>query len=267
MRPTLENIVGGFTLFADKPVRVGDFCSFGEHKGTVEQIGLRSIRIRAFDRTMISIPNAKFADLEIVNWAHCDQMLIEATIGLRFETTPDQMRYVLAKIREMLHAHPMIDPATIRVRYAGPAAFSRDVGIRIYALTREWNAFFAIREDIFLRIDDIVEQSGTGYAFPSQTLYMGRDGGLDRERSDAAVEEVRAWRRTGKLPFPRLGAARIKQLEGTLDYPPRGSVDASPAPAHGPEPEPLSTEPLPIAPSPEPLPAEAPAPGEGRPHR
>jgi MscS family membrane protein len=216
VRPTLENIVGGFTLFADRPVRVGDFCSFGDHMGTIEEIGLRSTRVRAQDRTLISIPNARLADLEIINWAQCDQMLINATIGLRFETTPDQMRYVLAKIREMLHAHPKIDPATIRVRYIGPGASSRDVSVRIYALTREWNEFFAIREDVFLRIDDIVEEAGTGYAFPSQTLYMTRDEGLDRERSEAAVQEVQAWRHSGKLPFPRLAAARSSRAPSTI---------------------------------------------------
>jgi MscS family membrane protein len=262
VRPTLENIIGGFTLFADRPVRVGDFCSFGDHMGTIEEIGLRSTRVRALDRTLISIPNARFADLEIINWAKCDQMLINATIGLRFETTPDQMRYVLAKIREMLHAHPKIDPATIRVRYIGPGASSRDVSVRIYALTREWNEFFAIREDVFLRIDDIVEEAGTGYAFPSQTLYMTRDEGLDRERSEAAVQEVQVWRHSGKLPFPGLAAARMAELEGTLDYPPRGSVDTSSALPAGPEPEPLSTEPLSAETPREPPAAEAQEEGE-----
>jgi MscS family membrane protein len=243
-------------------VRVGDFCSFGDHMGTIEEIGLRSTRVRALDRTLVSIPNARFADLEIINWAKCDQMLINATIGLRFETTPDQMRYALAKIREMLHAHPKIDPATIRVRYIGPGASSRDVSVRIYALTREWNEFFAIREDVFLRIDDIVEEAGSGYAFPSQTLYMTRDEGLDRERSEAAVQEVQAWRHSGKLPFPRLAAARMAELGGTLDYPPRGSVDTSSARPTEPEPQPLSIEPLSAETPDEPPAAEAQEEGE-----
>ncbi|MGI9511746.1 MAG: mechanosensitive ion channel family protein, partial [Anderseniella sp.] len=245
IRPTLENLVGGVILYIDKPVRVGDFCSFGTDIGTVERIGVRSTEIRALDRTLVTVPNAQFADMKLVNWAHCDRLLINQTIGLRFETTTDQMRLVLAKIREMLHAHPRIDRNTVRVRYAGPADSSRDVNIRIHALTRDWNDFHAIREDVFLRIDDIIDQSGTGYAFPSQTLYLNRDKGLDPTLQKEAEEQTKRWRRTGKLPFPRLSEDRINELEGTLDYPPKGSVEAGGEIELDPETsEPLFSEPL-----------------------
>ncbi len=241
IRPTLENFIGGMILFIDKPVRVGDFCSFGDKMGTVESVGIRSTHIRALDRTLVAVPNAAFVDMEIVNWAECDQMLIRTTIGLRYETGPDQMRYLLAKLREMLHAHPRIDPSTVRVRFAGYGASSLDVEIRVYAMTREWNDFFAIREDIYLRVNEIVEKSGTGFAFPSRTLYLGRDDGLDEERSDAARQKLQSWRRSGRLPFPNMPAAKADQLAGTLDYPPRGSPDAYAPEAQTPEAaEPLS---------------------------
>jgi MscS family membrane protein len=225
IRPTLENLIGGFILYVDKPVRIGDFCTFGDQSGMVENIGVRSTQIRALDRTVISIPNAQFADMQIINWAQCDQMLITQTIGLRYETDADQLRYVLAKIQEMFHGHPRIDSDTVRVRFAGYGASSLDVAIRVYAKTREWNDFFAIQEDVFFRIKDIVEQSGTGFAFPSQTLYLGKDDGLDTELGKKAKQEVSVWRRTGQLPFPRLAAARLKQLADSLSYPPRGSPD------------------------------------------
>lgn len=227
IRPTLENLIGGVILYMDKPVRVGDFCTFGTDMGTIESIGIRSTQIRARDRTLISIPNAQFADMKLINWAYCDRMLIQTEIGLRFETTPDQIRYVLAKIREMVYAHPRIDRETVRVRYHGPAASSRDIGIRIYALTREWNDFFAIREDIFLRIDGIVEEAGTGYAFPSQTLYMRRDDGIDTTLQEEAESTVKTWRRTRRLPFPRMPEEDIDRISGTLDYPPKGSPEAA----------------------------------------
>ena len=232
IRPTLENLIGGIVLFTDKPIRVGDFCSFGGMTGTVENIGVRSTQIRGLDRTLISVPNAKFADMELINWANCDSMLITATIGLRYETEDDQLRHVLVKIREMLHAHPKIQRDTVRVRFAGYGASSLDVSIRVYALTREWNEFHAIKEDVFLRIKSIVRASGTGFAFPSQTLYMSRDDGVDAERAKEAATEVESWRRTGNLPFPRLRGRQMDELEGTLDYPPQGSTEAA---------EPLST--------------------------
>jgi MscS family membrane protein len=226
LRPTLENLVGGVMLYIDRPVRVGDFCSFGDEKGTVEGIGIRSTKLRAINRTLISIPNAQFADMQIVNWAECDQMLIDEAIGLRYETEPDQLRYLLAQLRKMLHAHPRIDSTTVRVRFTGYGDSALNISIRVYAETREWNDFFAIREDILLRVYDIVTEAGSGFAFPSQTLYMSRDTGLDAKSAGEAKATVAAWRKNKQLPFPRLSREEIERLEGTLDYPPYGSPEA-----------------------------------------
>ena len=116
IRPTLENIMGGFVLFADKPVRVGEFCSFGDKMGTVEEIGLRSTRLRGLDRTVITVPNADFAQMQIVNFTRRDMNLFQCKIGLRYETTPDQLRYVAAKIRKLLIQHSKVSPDPARVR-------------------------------------------------------------------------------------------------------------------------------------------------------
>jgi MscS family membrane protein len=225
IRPTLENLIGGIMLYLDQPVRVGDWCAFGDKTGTVETIGVRSTKIRTLDRTLVTIPNASLADMQLINWAKCDRMLIQETIGLRYETENDQLRHVLVKFREMLHAHPKIHSDTVRVRFTGFGLSSLDIGVRIYALTRDFNEYYAIREDVFLRMGDIVKASGSSFAFPSQTLYMGRDDGLDSELGKAASREVEQWRKTGKLPFPRLSADRKEQLHDTLDFPPRGSVE------------------------------------------
>ncbi len=225
IRPTLENLIGGFVLFVDKPVRVGDYCSFGDKQGTVEKIGVRSTQVRALDRTLISIPNSQFVDMQLINWARCDQMMITHTLGLRYETEPDQLRYVLAKTREMLHSHPRIDPDTIRVRFAGYGASSLDIDLRVYAKTREWNDFYAIKEDVLLRIAEIVKSAGTGFAFPSRTIYVTKDGGLDEKLGDKAQEEVKAWRRRREYPFPKFAASKLEKLRDTLHYPPRGSPD------------------------------------------
>jgi MscS family membrane protein len=243
-RPTIENLIGGIILYTDRPVRVGDFCSFGDYTGTVEKIGVRSIQIRARDRTIITVPNATFADMEIINWARCDMMQILATIGLRYETKLEQLRYVLAKLREMCLAHPKIDNDTLRIRFIGYGSSSQDIEIRVYALTRNWNEFFAIQEDVMLRVGEIVEEAGTSFAFPSRTLYLGRDGGLDEERGDAAMHQVQSWRDTGQLPFPNMASSRREQLADTLDYPPHGSPEAfNPESPGGEAAEPLSTEP------------------------
>jgi MscS family membrane protein len=242
-RPTLENLIGGVILYFDRPARVGDFCSFGDHMGTVERIGVRSTQVRALDRTVITVPNAAFADMQIINWARCDHMLIRSIIGLRYETTLEQLRYVLAKLREMCVAHPKIDNDTVRVRFVGYGSSSLDIEVRVYALTHDWNEFYAIQEDVFLRAGAIIEDAGTSIAFPSQTLYMGRDKGLDAERGEAAMQKVQSWRSAGQLPFPQMARSHRERLADTLDYPPRGSPDARhPEIPEAEEAEPLSKE-------------------------
>lgn len=226
IRPTLENLIGGFVLYLDRPIQVGDFCSFGGQKGTVESIGIRSTQIRAGDRTQISIPNAKFADMDIVNWSRRDQIRIQETIGIRYETKPDQLRYLLVELRKMLHAHPRVDSDTVRVRFAGYGDSALQIDIRVYARTTKFNEFVAIREDVFMRIYEVVEKAGTGFAFPSSTVYLGRDEGLDKKLAEEVIDKVEQWRRSSELPFPRLPTEYLEKIEDTLDYPPTGSPDA-----------------------------------------
>ncbi len=223
-QPTIENLIGGIMLYTDRPVRVGELCSFGNLTGRVEYIGLRSTRIRAIDRKLISVPNADFAKMSLVNFTRRDRMLLRTTIGLRYETTPEQLRHVLAKLREMLIAHPRINPAPMRVRFVGFGAYSLDVQIHAFANTRLFPEFSAIREDVYLRIIDIVKASGTGFAFPSQTTYFARDGGIDGERGTEVEEQVQRWREAGELPFPDYSGDQKAEIKDTLDYPPEGSA-------------------------------------------
>jgi MscS family membrane protein len=228
IKPTLENLIGGVVLYVDKPVRVGDFCSFGDKMATVETIGIRSIQLRALDRTLITVPNAQFVDLELVNWAACNELMIKERIAVRYETTPDQLRYALAKLREMLQGHPLLNSNKVRARFSGYGDSSLNITIRVYAKTQEWDQFHAIREDILLRIYDVITEAGTGFAFQSRTLYMGKDNGLNEEAGKKAMEQVEAWRRAGQLPFPNPSPEVLESINDTLDFPPRGSPEAGP---------------------------------------
>jgi len=202
VRPTLENVVGGFVLFADAPVKVGEFCRFGDKLGTVEAIGLRSVRVRGIDRTVITIPNADFSQLELVNFSRRDSILLQTTLQLRYETTPDQLRLVLVRLRELLVKHPRVSPEPARVRFVGYGSSSLDVEIFAYVMTRDFNEFLAIQEDLNLRIKDIVEDSGSGFAFPSRTLYVTQSEDPDPELAKAAEAEVARWRSEHRSPFP-----------------------------------------------------------------
>lgn len=136
------------------------------------------------------------------------------------------MRWVLAELRKVLLAHPRVlnDPA--RVRFSGFGASSLDIDILAYVDTTDYAEFLAVREDLYLRFLDVVNGSGTGFAFPSQTLYLGRDSGLNEERTRSVEQQVAAWRKGGELPFPDFSQATVNELDGSADYPPRGSVSA-----------------------------------------
>jgi MscS family membrane protein len=224
---SIANLFGGVSLVADQPIRVGDFCKYGDNKmGTVEEIGIRSTRVRTPDRTLVTVPNSEFSEIQLENFGARDQIRLYTILALRYETSPDQLRHVLAELRKLLAAHPMISPVPARVRFVAFGTCSLDLEVFAYVLTSDWNEFLSIREDIFLRMMDIVRESGTGFAFPSQTLYLGRDTGLDGEGTRKAESRVRAWRESGELPFPDFDEKTIARIDGTLDYPPHGSAVA-----------------------------------------
>ena len=222
---TFANLLGSVILFVNKPVKVGDFCRYGDQIGTVESIGLISTRIRSLERTIVTVPNAEFSEMQIDNFTVRDERLLKTVLQLRYETTPEQMRYVLARLREMLLGHPMVTPEPARVRFSNFGAYSKDVEIFAYLRCQDQDVYCAVKEDVFLRIDDIVAESGTGFAFPSQTAYLARDQGLDAQKSEDATRRVEEWRTRSKLPFPEFDEEERERLEDTLDYPPKGSPD------------------------------------------
>ena len=230
---TVENLFGGMTLMLDQPVRVGDFCRFGGRIGTVEEIGLRSTRVRTLDRTIVTVPNGEFAGLQLENFSRRDRIWLHPTLGLRYETTPDQLRHVLVEIRKMLYAHPKVHPDPARIRFVGFGAYSLDLEIFAYVRATDYGEFLAVQEDVYLRIMDIVAASGTGFAFPSQTTYFARDTGLDPARQRAAEAEVRAWRERRELYLPEFPPGRVAALHATLDYPPAGAPPRSDGAAPG----------------------------------
>ena len=211
---TIENFIAGLVLFADKPVRIGDSCQFGDQRGTVEQIGLRSTRIRGIDRTVISIPNSEFAKLRLVNFTRRDKILLRTVLGLRYETTADQLRHLLASLRQQLTCHPRIYADSVRVRFIGYAAYSLEVEVFAFANTNDWSTFLVIQEDVLLELMDVIKDSGCGFAFPSQTHYIATDTGMDAERQEQAEAAIRDLRSTGTLAEVGFLAGRNQEESG-----------------------------------------------------
>lgn len=157
---TVENLFGGVTLIADQPVRVGDFCRFGDTQGVVEDIGLRSTRIRTLDRTVVTVPNATFSALPLENLSRRDRIPVRGTLTLKPETPGARVREVLDGLRAMLAGQAKVDVPTARARFVrlGPTI---EIELFAYVLTSEWNEYLEHRERIFLAALDVVGTDAT----------------------------------------------------------------------------------------------------------
>ena len=224
---SLENIFGAATLYSSQPVRVGDFCRFGNHVGTVEEIGLRATQVRTLDRTIISVPNGEFATMHLENYSKRDRFWYHPCLKLRYETTPEQIRYVLVEVRKMLYAHPKILSESLWVRFQGFKDYSLDVDVFAYIGVTDYNESLEVAEDLNLRIMDIVADAGTDFAIPAQIQFEAPARMLDDEKSKKAESQVREWRTRQALYLPNFPREKVAELQGSLDYPPVGSPGAA----------------------------------------
>ena len=157
---TVKNFFGGVTLIADQPVRVGDFCRFGDKMGIVEDISIWSTRVRTLDRTVVSVPNGQFASMPLENFARRDRIWLHTTIGLQYGIEPQQLRALLTELKNMLSAHPKVHRDSARARFAGFGGPSLQVEISAYVMTASLTEFYAVREGILLQIMDLVKAGG-----------------------------------------------------------------------------------------------------------
>jgi len=216
---TIENLFGGVSVLGDEVFRVGDVCRFGDRTGVVEDIGLRSTRIRTEERTLLAIPNGTVATINLENLTRRDKILFKTTLGLRPESKADHVRFVLSEIRRLLYSHAKVETKTVRVRLTDIAGGSLSVEVLSYILTRDFNEFAAVREDLLLRIMDVMEDSGGGLALPSQTLYLNRDSGVEKEKAENAVKKITELRDGKQLPFPDFHEQDITSFKGSIEYP------------------------------------------------
>ena len=165
---TIENLFGGVSIISDRPVSVGDYCKFGDKEGTVEDIGLRSTRVRAPDRTLVTVPNGQLSAMTIENISARDKMLFHFTLNLRRDTTPDQVRLLLDAIQKILTEKPKLEAGAAPVHFAGVGKESLDLEMSAYVLTQNGDEFTQIQQDLYLRILDAVIAAGTAVASPPQ---------------------------------------------------------------------------------------------------
>ena len=172
---SLENLFGGIVVLSDKILRVGDFVKVGAAEGEVEDVTLYATRIRTVERTVVSIPNGTVMTSQIENLSRRDKFLFRHTLGLTYETTAAQMQAALEGCRRRLATDPRVEPATARVRFRRLNAYTLDVEVFAYVLAPDWTTFLGAQEELLLALMHVVEEAGSGFAFPTQTTYLASE--------------------------------------------------------------------------------------------
>jgi MscS family membrane protein len=172
---TLENVFGGIFVLSDRSIVVGDVCQIGKYTGEVIDVGLRSMQLRTLNRTVVYVPNGTLATMEVENLTRRDKFLFTHIVGLRYETTLEQLERVAADIKAALAADGRVEDTTRRVRLLKFGAYSLDVEVFAYVKAPDYAAFLGVQEELLMRIMGIVKDAGTGLAFPSQTMYVRSD--------------------------------------------------------------------------------------------
>jgi MscS family membrane protein len=177
---TLENLLGGITLYIDKPFQVGDKILISDDYGTVEAIGPRSTRIRKLDDTRVTLPNSDISRAKVINYSARHFILFVHEIGVRYETSVDQLKQIVEAIDDRFRAHPMVldEDDYPRVRVTGFGSSSIDIEVRAHVATDDFGRFTQVQEQLLMLIYEIVVAAGTGFAFPSSTTYLTSDAGL-----------------------------------------------------------------------------------------
>ena len=199
---TLENLIGGVSLLMDRALQVGDFCKIGDRLGTVEDIGLRSVKLRTLDQNLLVIPNGALAQMQFENLKTRTKLLIDQNFLLRIETQVEQLRFVLDSVQRMLDEHPMIESGTSRVRVINFAGAAFELHLFAYGKTGNMKEFTAIRQDVVLKIVGIVEAAGTRFAAPTRLTYLRTDPGVDAERVSNIAHHVTELRPGEAFQFP-----------------------------------------------------------------
>ena len=169
---TLENLFGTLSIGVDQPMREGDTVKVYDFVATVERIGLRSTRLRTLDRTVVTIPNGELANHRIESFAVRDRLRFAPTLGLVYHTTSQQLRAILAELEAILRRAPKVAQDTVVVRFKELAASALHIEVGAMFDTADWNEFLLIRQELLLAFMAAVEQHGSSFAFPTQTIHL-----------------------------------------------------------------------------------------------
>ncbi len=169
---TIANVFGSIVVAIDQPFKLGETVRIGAQTGTVEDIGLRSTKLRLIDRSLAIIPNKTVAAEAIVNLSRFTQRRVEQTLGLTYDTTPEQMEAILGDFRELIGREPEVDPASVIVTFTALSSSSLDIFIVYATVSPDAPASLKLKERLNLAFMRAVNARGLAFAFPTQTVQL-----------------------------------------------------------------------------------------------
>ena len=170
----MEDLLGAVTLYTEQPIRVGDFCRVGTETGTIEEIGLRTTRLRTLANTVIAIPNGRLATEAIDNFSARKMILYRPVLRLRYDTSPAQLQQILESIRALFTSHERILQDNHRVRFKEIAEDALLIEAYAYLDTTNWTEYLELAETLNIRILEIVARAGTTLSLPARALHVER---------------------------------------------------------------------------------------------
>ena len=170
-KESLENLLGSFTIFFDRPFTVGDVVKVGTVTGLVEKVGFRSTRIKTFDKSVVTVPNKKMIDAELDNLGLRPVRRVKFHIGLTYDTSTEQIKNIVNDIQEMINSHEKTNEEG-KVRFQEFGASSLDIMVLYYVNSPKWEDLIDVKEDVNYKIMDIVKKHNSDFAFPSTSVYL-----------------------------------------------------------------------------------------------
>jgi len=171
-KDTAANLFGSLVIFTDRPFKIGDWILTPNVEGTVEEIGIRSTKVRTFAQALVNVPNAVIANTAITNWSRMGKRRIKMRLGLTYSTTAIQMETILKELREMLKNHKDVHQDSIMINFDEFESSSLSIFCYFFTTTTVWAEYLKAKEDVNLKMMKIVQQNGASFAFPSQSLYV-----------------------------------------------------------------------------------------------
>ena len=170
-KESLENLLGSFTIFFDRPFTVGDVVTVGSVTGSVEKVGFRSTRIRTFDKSVVTVPNKKMIDAELDNLGERPVRRVKFYVGLTYETTAEKIKKIVNEIQIMINEHEKTNQDG-KVRFQEFGSSSLDILVVYFVNSPRWDDLIDVKEDINYKIMEIVKKHDSDFAFPSTTVYL-----------------------------------------------------------------------------------------------